>query len=90
MGKRIAILIRGRQEEGLRMSLGLTLVDDDVDIFILGREFDLEGPGAENFELLEEMEVSVYTDNRDLAPLEYLSTAEIARRLPGYDHILPY
>jgi hypothetical protein len=35
VGKKIAVLIRDRQEEGLRMAVGLTLMDDTVDIFVM-------------------------------------------------------
>ena len=38
MQKKIAVLVRERQSEALRMSLGLILVDDQVDVYVLDRK----------------------------------------------------
>lgn len=88
--KKIAVLIRDRQSEGVRMSLGLTLADDQVDVFVLDREFKGAEADMMNLELLGEMDVGCFSNVRDNAEMEYLSTAEIAARLVDYDHIVPY
>jgi hypothetical protein len=91
MVKKIAVLVRDRQGEALRMSLGLTLVDDIVDVYVLD---DRKLPGTEqdqlNLELMKEMEMKIYSNYRGNEDVEYLSTEEIARKLPEYDHVLPY
>ena len=90
MGRNIAVVVRDRRDEALRMALGLILVDDRVDVFLLtGRSGD-PSPDAQNLELMKDMGISVYSCDRSTADVEYLSEQEIARRLTHYDHILPY
>lgn len=90
MQKKIAVLVRDRQGEALRMSLGLILVDDAVDVYLLDRKLEAAGEAAFHLETLKEMDIPVYTNCRDNEQMQYLQTDEIARRLPGYDHILAY
>jgi len=86
MTKKIAVVIRERQEEGLRMSLGLVLADDIIEVSVMDQHFDNESPGAEHCELLHEMDVPVYTNRKDNPSMEYLPTADIAHRLLECDH----
>ena len=90
MQKKIAVLVRDRQGEALRMSLGLILVDDAVDVYLLDRKLQATGEAAFHLETIKEMDMPVYTNCRDNEQMEYLQADEIARRLPGYDHILAY
>lgn len=90
MQKKIAVLVRDRQAEALRMSLGLILVDDVVDVYVLDRKLQQTEESALHLETMREMEMKIYTNYRGNAGMEYLTTAEIARRLPQYDNILPY
>lgn len=90
MTRKIAVLIRDRESEALRMALGLTLMDDSIDIFLLGKHFDLSEADSENRELMEEMDIGFFTNNESNADTEYLATAEVARRLTAYDHVIPY
>lgn len=90
MQKKIAVLVRERQSEALRMSLGLSLVDDAVDVYVLDKKLQASGDAAAHAETLKEMEMQVYTNCRENEGMEYLSTQEIAQRLPRYDHILAY
>ncbi len=46
MTRKIAVLVRDRQGEALRMGLGLTLMDDVVHMFFLSDRFDLTDAGA--------------------------------------------
>jgi hypothetical protein len=90
MSKRIAVLVRERQAEALRMALGLVLLDDAVDVYVLDRKLADE-PGVElQLATLKEFDFRIYTNDPANAGLECLSTDEIARRLPEYDHALPY
>lgn len=88
--KRIAVVIRSRLSEALRMALGLLLADDSVDVFLLGRKFNGSEQDAQNLALMKEMGIHVYSDERSNPDMEYLSTPELARRLATYDHVLPY
>lgn len=90
MQKKIAVLVRERQAEALRMSLGLILVDDVVDVYVLDRKLRQTEESALYLGTIQEMEMKIYTNYQGNADMEYLTTAEIARRLPQYDNILAY
>lgn len=90
MQKKIAVLVRDRQGEALRMAVGLTLMDDAIDVYVLDRAIE---PGEENtlnIETLRDLSQRVYTNRAGSEGIEYCSSDEIARRLPGYDHIVAY
>ena len=72
------------------MSLGLILLDDVVDVYVLDGKLRHTDESALHLETIREMEMKLYTNCRSNADMEYLTTAEIARRLPQYDNILPY
>ncbi len=88
--KKIAVLVRERQSEALRMSLGLILVDDLVDVYVLDRKLQATGETALHLETLKEMDIQVRTNCRENEGMEYLPADEIALSLPRYDHILAY
>lgn len=90
MAKKIAVLLRDRQGEALRMSLGLILLDDVVDVYVMGRKLEITGENTLHLETIREMEMKIYTDCKENADLEFVPTDEIARRLTAYDHVLPY
>lgn len=88
--KRIAVLVRDRQSEALRMALGLILVDDTVDVYVLDKKLEDVEQDVQNLALMKEMGINLYTNQTENNGLECLSTDEIARRLTEYDHVLPY
>ncbi len=90
MEKKIAVLVRDRQSEALRMSLGLTLVDDIIDVYVLDGKLAGTEQDQLNLELMEELEMKIYTNDRSNGEAEYLSTEQIAHKLLEYDHVLPY
>lgn len=90
MSKKIAVLVRERQSEALRMSLGLILVDDLVDVYVLDKKLQASEETALHVETLKEMDIPIYTDCRENEGMNYLPSDEIALRLPQYDHILAY
>ncbi len=90
MARKIAVLVRDRQEEALRMSLGLTLADDRIDVFVLGPALHRNHRIREYLELMRETEVGLYSIHCDDGGLDYLSSADIAGRLAGYDHVIAY
>ena len=90
MQKKIAVLVRDRQSEALRMSLGLILVDDLVDVYVLDAKLQATGEAASHVETIKEMEMQIRTNCRENEGMEYLPTEAIASRLHQYDHILAY
>ncbi len=97
---RVAVVIRdvNNQWEGLRSSLGLGLEMIETDMFVIGEvkmpEDRVEGY-KENLEFLkEELEGRHYTDTRanvekwDL--FEYMSLADMAKKLCEYDLVIPF
>jgi hypothetical protein len=88
--KRIAVLVRDRQAEALRMALGLLLLSDEVEVFVLDRPLSPTDDVRQQLDTVKEMEVPVYTNWGHQDGMQSLSTEEIARRLPGYDHVLAY
>jgi hypothetical protein len=90
MAKKIAVLVRDRQEEALRMSVGLILLDDQVEVYLLDRKLEETKESLLHYETLKEMEMKVYSNSRENEGMEYVPTEEIAQRLLQYDHVLPY
>ena len=91
MPKKIAVLVRDRQEEALRMSLGMTLLEDAIDVYVLDRPVEDSEENLMNIETMKDMGMSLYTNFFDgSVALAYVSTEEMARRLPHYDLVLPY
>lgn len=90
MTKKIAVLVGDRQEEALRMALGLTLADDAVDVFVLGGKLEETDANIQNVDILKEMDVGVYSNSDKNEGMEFISTDEMANRLTQYDHVLPY
>lgn len=86
--KRIAVIIRKRQSEALRMSVGLTVLDDLVEIFIVEPLGD-DPKTIRELEGAMELGLKIYsiTDDRRF---ERLSLEEMAEKIVEYDHIIPY
>jgi len=89
MPKKIAILARDRQAEAFRISAGLILMDDTIDVFVLDRKVSADLDTQKNLSLCKEMGLTVYTNSKDNADLEYLSTEALADKLTEYDIIDP-
>ncbi len=89
MAKKVAILVRDRQGEALRMAVGATLADDLVNVFIMDKKIEHNDDVDLNLETLPDLDVKIYSNNPD-NPYEQKSTEEIARMLPEYDIIVPY
>lgn len=90
MTKKIAVLIRDRQEEGMRMAVGIILKDDEVDVYVLDRKLQDTPDNALNIETMADLDMKVFTNSRDNTELSFLTTEEIGQRLAVYDHVLPY
>lgn len=90
MTRKIAVLVRDRESEALRMALGLILMDDVVNVFLLDKAFDLSDADAANKEIMEEMDIAFFSNNEGNTDTQFLATDEMARRLTEYDHVIPY
>jgi hypothetical protein len=87
--KRIAVLVRDRHAEALRMAIGLTLQDDEVTVYVM-EKLPADDPAvAMNLAVLGELRVMIYTNNAENR-LELMSTQDIAKALVTYDTVLPY
>jgi len=87
--KRVAVLISKRQAEGLRMAVGLTVLGDSVDVYVLDVPVE-KGPQMDmSIEALNQMGGSVFT-NIGQNPFELVSTEDIAKSLTQYDVVIPY
>jgi hypothetical protein len=90
MAKRLAVLVRERQAEALRVAVGLTLHHDRVEVFVLDRQIERSPGNLANLEALGELEMPVATNCAAETGIEVLSNAELARRIAACDVILPY
>lgn len=90
MAKKIAILVRDRQGEGLRMGVGMILADDAVTVFILDRKVEETEENMMNLETMNDMDIKTYTNFKGNENIEYISTEDIAKKLLEFDTILPY
>ncbi|MCL4322460.1 MAG: hypothetical protein M0016_01200 [Deltaproteobacteria bacterium] len=90
MTKKIAVFTRDRQAEALRMSGGLTLLDDKVEVYVLDRKLEDNKAIAKNLDMVQNMlELPVFTNCRD-NPFEYLTNEELANKMLEFDIVIPY
>jgi hypothetical protein len=90
MAKKIAVLVRDRQAEAMRMAVGLTLADDEISVFVMDKKVDMSDAGvALNVETLGDLDVKIYSNNPE-NQFEQMSTEDIARNLLKYDRVIPY
>ena len=47
MPKKVAVLVRERQHEALRMAVGMTLDDNEVSVFVMDRKLPADENGCE-------------------------------------------
>ena len=88
--KRIAVIVRDRQSEALRVAGGLTLADDTIDVYVLDRKLnrtdkDLAGP----LELVSDLDLKVYSNNAENG-FTTITIEEMAKKLLEYDIVVPY
>jgi hypothetical protein len=86
MQKNIAVIVRDRQDEALRMSAGLILADDALHLFVLDRKLEPTEGNTMNVDLLRDMDQKVYTNFP--AGAWSCCRTEIAAKLLACDNIL--
>jgi hypothetical protein len=87
--KRIAVLVRDRKHEALRMAVGLTLADDEVNVFIMDDKLVPDEEIELNIETLGDMDAKIFSNNPE-NPYQQMSTEEISKALVDYDVVVPY
>lgn len=89
MAKKVAVLVRDRQHEALRMSIGLTLEDNAVSVFVMDKKLPSDDNTDLNVETLGDMDAKIFSNNPE-NKFEQMTTEEIARALTEYDAVIPY
>jgi hypothetical protein len=89
MAKKIAVLVKDRQDEALRMAVGLTLADDEVNVFIMDNKLQSNDANDLNVETLGDMDAKIFSNNPE-NKFDQMSTEQIAKALTGYDVVIPY
>ena len=90
MSKKIAVVVRDRQGEALRMAIGIILMDDIIDVYVLDEVIENTEQNLLNLETIHDMEMKAYSNVRENDSMEYLPIEEIALKLSQYDHVLAY
>ncbi len=90
MGKKIAVLVRDRQGEALRMSVGITLMDDTIDVYVLDKKVESNDDNDLNIETIKDMGMKLATNTKENDSMDFISTEELAQKLLEYDHIVPF
>lgn len=88
--KRIAVIVRDRPAEALRVAGGLTLADDTIEVFVLDLKLDKEAPEiAQPLELATDLELKMYSNNPENG-FATITLEEMAKKLLEYDLVVPY
>jgi len=88
--KKIAVIVRDRPGEALRVAGGLTLADDTIEVFVLDNKLDkTDDEIAAPLELVSELDLKVYSNNpgNGYTPI---TLEEMAKKLLEYDIVVPY
>ncbi|MDA8089462.1 MAG: hypothetical protein M0Z61_04480 [Nitrospiraceae bacterium] len=89
MGKKIAVIVRDRKEEALRMAVGLTLADDEVSVFVMDAVLGQSESMVLNIETLKDLGGHMLTNNPS-NPFELMNNGQIASALTGFDVVVAY
>ncbi len=89
MAKKVAVLVRERQHEALRMAVGLTLEDNAVSVFVMDKKLPSDENTDLNVETLGDMDAKIFSNSPE-NKFEQMTTEEIARALTEYDAVIPY
>jgi hypothetical protein len=88
--KKIAVIVRDRPGEALRVAGGLTLADDTIEVFILDGKLDKNDPEvATPLELISELDLKIYSNNPENG-CAMMTLEEMSKKLLEYDIVVPY
>ena len=88
--KKIAVLIRDRQGEALRMSVGLTLEGDEITVINIGEPIDRNADNDLNVETLGDLDCGRISVNEADEGFEQMTMQNIPQKLLEFDHVVPY
>ncbi len=93
--KHIAMLIRKKEDllEGSRSSLGLSMENLFVHMFVLGVEVEMTHTTKENIDWLKDVEARCYSNirvNAEKHGFEYVSLENLTEKLKQMDLIIPF
>ncbi len=89
MRKKVAVIVTDRQQEALRMAVGLTLADNRVTVFVMEHALTPGDITDLNLQTLAEMNAKIFSTMPGYG-LTLLSTDEVARMLVEFDAVIPY
>lgn len=89
MTKKVAVLVRDRQHEALRMAVGLTLADNSVSVFVMDTKLVSDKNIEMSVETLGDMNAKILSNNPE-NKFAQMATEEIAQALTEYDIVIPY
>ncbi len=88
--KKIAVIVRDRPAEALRVAGGLTLADDTIEVFVLDKKLDKSNAEiVAPLELVTELELKMYSNNPENG-YTAITLEEMAKKLLEYDVVVPY
>ena len=87
---KIAVLINDRQAEAIRMSSGITLLDDEIEMFFLDATIDGSNEVEMMLEIAGEMELPMFSNIVENTQMTIMSTEDLHNKLLEYDHIIAY
>lgn len=87
--KKVAVLVRDRQIEALRMAVGLTLADNEVTVFIMDKILSKNEAIDMSLEALKDLKVKIFSNVAD-NNFGYMKTEDIAHLLTEYSIAIPY
>ena len=90
MEKHIAVIIKERQEEGLRLALGLLMLFDKIDIYFLDQKIEETSKNRSQLKTVSEAELNLYTNCSENKDMHLVSNEEIANQLLNYNTVLKY
>lgn len=88
--KKIAVIMQDRQDEALRMALGLTLEGDEISVINVGGTVAQNDDNEMNISALGEFDAKLMSVNEADGDFQTITMQEIPAKLTEYDHILPY
>jgi len=89
MAKKVAVIVRERQHEALRMGVGLTLDDAAVSVFVIDRKLPSDENIDLNVETLGDMDAKIFSNDPE-NKFEQMTTEQIAKALVDFDAVIPY
>ncbi|MFA5802695.1 MAG: hypothetical protein WC911_09515 [Thermoleophilia bacterium] len=88
--KKIAVIVSDRQDEGLRMALGLTLEGDEISVFNLGSPIEMNDGNEMNVDALGEFDCLLYSVNEKDAAFTQINMQDMPAKLLEFNDVLSY